>query len=300
MNRVDRLFAILLLLQRQQRIRALDLAERFHISERTIYRDMRALIEMGVPVATLPGEGYELLETFRLPPLMLTPEEAAALFLAGRMLMRIGAGEIALHAETALQKVAGVLPPETKARLTQMARVIDFFPAQIRFNWDEPYLTEVMDAIDSRHVIHLNYRAYQEADATERDVEPHQLTFADGAWYIQGYCRLRRDMRVFRLNRITALAVTAETFTPRMIVPERVETIPVMVRFSEPVLPHVRERQHYAFITEEDGILIYRVHALDEIQNWLLGFGADAQVLAPEALRDWLRNEAQRLINLLT
>jgi DNA-binding Lrp family transcriptional regulator len=153
MNRIDRLLAILLLLQRDRRTRAVDLAVRFAVSERTIYRDMRALTEMGVPLATLPGEGYELLDTFRLPPLMLSLEEATALFLAGRMLVRTGKGQIALHTETALSKVAAVLPQETKDRLHRMARMIDFFPTQDGLNWDEPHLMAIIAAIDTRRTL---------------------------------------------------------------------------------------------------------------------------------------------------
>lgn len=298
MNRVDRLFAILLLLQRSRRIRATDLTERFGVSERTIYRDMRALNEMGVPVATLPGEGYELLETFRLPPVMLTSEEATALFLAGRMLMHIGEGEIALHAETALHKIESVLPTNTKAHVHQMAHVIDFYPAQIRLNWDEPHLMQIIQAIEARKVIHLTYRAYKETDETERDVEPHRILFGDGAWYLNGFCRLRRAMHSFRLNRISVLEILPEVFEQRMIMPGRETVITVKVRFNERVLPHVRERQHYAFSSEDDhGTMTYQVHTLAEIQNWLLGFGASAQVLVPDTLREWVREEAQKLID---
>ena len=73
MNRIDRLFAILLLIQRKRRVRAIDLAQAFEVSERTIYRDMAALSESGVPIVALPGAGYELVEGYYLPPLLFTP-----------------------------------------------------------------------------------------------------------------------------------------------------------------------------------------------------------------------------------
>ncbi len=300
MNRIDRLLAILLLLQRDRRTRAVDLAVRFAVSERTIYRDMRALTEMGVPLATLPGEGYELLDTFRLPPLMLSLEEATALFLAGRMLVRTGKGQIALHTETALSKVAAVLPQETKDRLHRMARMIDFFPTQDGLNWDEPHLMAIIAAIDTRRTLHLTYRAYQQAETTERDIDPYHITYADGAWYVNGYCHVRRDMRSFRLNRITTLETTPATFQPRQMIPVPAEKITVRVRFDAKVLPHVHERQHYAFVEASGDVLVYQVNALDEIQHWLLGFGASAEVLAPDVLRAWLREEAERLIKRLT
>jgi len=80
MNRIDRLFATLLLLQSKKRIRSQELAQRFGISRRTVYRDMAALMEMGVPIVSLPGEGYEMMPGFYLPPLLFTPDEAGAVF----------------------------------------------------------------------------------------------------------------------------------------------------------------------------------------------------------------------------
>ena len=84
MNRIDRLFATLLLLQARRRLRAEDLAGHFEVSRRTISRDMAALAEMGVPLVSLPGEGYELMPGYYLPPLVFDEDEAAALFLGRR------------------------------------------------------------------------------------------------------------------------------------------------------------------------------------------------------------------------
>ena len=176
----------------------------------------------------------------------------------------------------------------------------DFFAAQTRLNWDEPFLIQIIDAINDQCTLQLTYRNYKDLTETERVVEPHRIMFADGAWYVNGYCRLRRDMRVFRLNRISSLVVNDETFEQRTILPPKIKTIKVTVRFSEQILPHVKERQHYAFAGEENDAFIYLVHTLDEIQNWLFGFGADAHVLSPKSLRDWMIQEAQRLIKLLT
>jgi predicted DNA-binding transcriptional regulator YafY len=300
MNRVDRLFAILLRLQHRGRVRATDLAQQFGISERTVYRDIHALNEMGVPVVGMPGEGYELLDTFKLPPLMLNPQEATALFLAGQMLVRLGEGDVTVNVETALEKIRAVLPRDARSRADAMARMIAFFPAQNRFTLDDPHLTQILDAIEEQQTLHITYQAYRTDDETARDLDPYQVEFAEGAWYVHGYCHLRQDVRSFRLNRISALFVKDEAFERRMVVPHKAKPITVTVRFSPGVIPHVRERQHYAFVDEYDGTMHYQVARLDEIRNWLLGFGAEAEVLSPESLRVWLREEAQKLIKLLT
>lgn len=114
MNRIDRLFAITLLLQAKGRVRARDLATWFEVSERTIYRDMGALSESGVPVISLPGEGYELMEGFYLPPLLFTPAEASALFLGAQMLASHATGRLPASAQQALDKVAAILPQDLR------------------------------------------------------------------------------------------------------------------------------------------------------------------------------------------
>lgn len=92
MNRIDRLFGILLQLQSKKRVHSKEMATAFEVSERTIFRDIAALIEMGVPIITEWGEGYELMEGFYLPPLIFTPDEASSLFLGARILSRQAAG----------------------------------------------------------------------------------------------------------------------------------------------------------------------------------------------------------------
>ena len=126
MNRVDRLFGILLQLQHRRRVRAQDLAAIFEVSERTVYRDMTALSEVGVPIIALPGEGYELMEGYYLRPLVFTPDEASALSLAAQMFMSQASGRVAAAAHLALAKLTAVLPAATRAArqcLTQDGRV---------------------------------------------------------------------------------------------------------------------------------------------------------------------------------
>jgi predicted DNA-binding transcriptional regulator YafY len=110
MNRIDRLFAILLTLQHKRRVRAQDLARQFEISKRTIYRDMSALNQMGIPIASLPGEGFELVEGFYVPPLMFKEEEAVALTLGLRLLTQQAAGSLTQSADSALAKIRSYCP----------------------------------------------------------------------------------------------------------------------------------------------------------------------------------------------
>jgi predicted DNA-binding transcriptional regulator YafY len=300
MNRIDRLFALVLLLQVKRHLTAREIAAYFAITERTVYRDMKALSEMGIPVAAQAGEGYQLLETFSLPPVAFTEGEVKAITMAARWFVRNSNGSLQRDTLSSLHKLHAVLTPALREQVEQFTQLIDHYPTDPPVDWEQPALRLVMQAVQQRRVVSIDYRSYQSDSFSSRDIEPTQLTFSQGACYVEAYCRLRRDQRSFRLSRILALELRDETFIPRTMIAAPTQRMEVCVRFAAHVLPHVRERQHYAFVREEDDTMVYSVEALAEIQNWILGFGADAEVIAPDTLRIWLRAEAQRLILLLT
>jgi predicted DNA-binding transcriptional regulator YafY len=302
---MDRLFAITVLLQSRARLRALDLAQRFGVSRRTIYRDMSALSESGVPIVSLPGEGYELMEGFSLPPLAFTPEEASALFLGGRLLTEHATGRLGMDAAQALEKLAAILPAPTRAWVERLTAIVGFIASRPRFDLDDSRLALLQDAIAERRVVHLRYHSRSRDEATERDVEPVRLHYNDGVWYVTGYCRLRTGSRDFRLERIEELAVLDEVFAPRDAGTETAQRIEVRVRFAASARRWVRERQHYGFVREQTGadggaVMTYRVEAIDEMLPWLRGWGPAAEVLTPVELREELREEAKQMVEMLT
>jgi len=179
MNRMDRLFAILLELQHRRRIRAKDLARQFEVSKRTIYRDMSALNQIGIPLAALPGEGFELVEGYYLPPLMFTENEAVALVLGSRLL--------AQSADSALAKIKVALPDPVRARSEALTNIIGFITPPAKFDLDDPQLLPIKNAIQERRILHLVYRGYRKEEVTQSAVEPHQLFYADGVWYLEAY-----------------------------------------------------------------------------------------------------------------
>lgn len=121
--------AYLLLFQSRGMMRAQDFAQRFEISERTVYRDIQALSEVGVPIVAMPGEGYRLMEGYYLPPVAFSPAEARALFLAVSMLAGFAAeGETQTAARTALEKVRAVLPAATLRQVEALQAAIVFLP----------------------------------------------------------------------------------------------------------------------------------------------------------------------------
>src|SRR5262249_31282260 len=270
------------------------------------YRDMAALSESGVPIVALPGAGYELVEGYYLPPLLFTPDEAAALFLGVQMLLAHMEGRTGADAERALAKVALVLPSLLRQNAERLAASIAFFMPTTRFDLDDPPLAASKQPTQDRRVVRIRYHSYSRDEITERDVEPHTLTYAGGAWYLNGYCRMRQDVRAFRLSRIERLELLRETFEPHQAPTTAPAAMNVRVRFDIRIARWVRERQHYAFQNEEpatggDGpVMIYRVHTLSELVPWLLSWGASAEALDPPELREQLRAEALKLAQLLT
>ncbi len=305
MNRIDRLFGILLQLQSKKRVHSKELAAAFEVSERTIFRDIAVLTEMGVPITTEWGEGYALMEGFYLPPLIFTPDEASSLFLGARMLSHQAAGKLSDASRQALAKLEAVLPKAAREQVEELSETIRFMLPERRFNLDDRRLVSLRQAIRHHRLIHIMYHSYTRDEVTHRQVEPYELIYAGDSWYMHGYCRLRQDTREFRLDRIDELRLLDETFTRRNLSESNQEYEIVQVRFAQEDQRWVHEDQHYAFQSEEtlaDGavIMTYHPNRALEMKPWLLRWGARVNVLSPLSLRVAIRQEAIRMAEILT
>jgi predicted DNA-binding transcriptional regulator YafY len=313
MNRIDRLFAMLLVLQTRELVRAEELARKFEISQRTVYRDVAALSEMGIPIVSRPSEGYSLMEGYFLPPLVFTPEEAAALMLGARLLALHAEGRLPQDAEQAMTKIAHVLPTQSREQVERWSEIIRFFVVRRGFTLDDRRLVDLQRAITERRAVEITYTGYRGEGPTTRVIEPHYLTYSDGIWYVNSYCRLRQDMRAFRLNRMEKYRLLKETFAPRTeaeFSQERIQpVIEVRARFGLEHVRWVRERQHYGFVREESAtvdaigagiVMVYEVQELREIQSWLFGWGSAVEVLSPPQLRAAMLAEAQKIVAMLS
>lgn len=300
MNRVDRLFGILLMLQRQSKVRAQDVAERFEISVRTVYRDMTALAEVGVPVYGTPNDGYRLSDGYLLKPVVFTPEEATALTLGARLLASGSSERLRQNALSALDKLDAVLPAPTRHRVRQRTDSVSFFSTRDGLDLDLELVGTIQAAIQARRCLRLRYRSENAREALVRRVDPLALSVDRGVWYLTGYCHLRRDQRSFRLNRIEDCTLLERRFRPRTVKPPARPTLDVVVRFDQQALRSADERAHYGLVAPEGDCRRYRVNDLREIRHWVLSWGASAEVLEPAPLRSWVRQQAQRLTEILT
>ncbi|AFZ66267.1 putative transcriptional regulator [Deinococcus peraridilitoris DSM 19664] len=269
-----------------------------------MYRDVLALNEAGVPIVSMPGQGYELMEGYFLPPLVFTPDEARAMFLSGRFFVAHAGGRTAQDAQLALAKLAVVLPAATRQDAERQAALVSFIEARTRIDFDSSRLRELQDAIQNRRVVHFSYHSRHRETPTSRVVEPERLWYHVNAWYLSGYCRSRQATRSFRLERMETLQILTEPFGERVTKQGGRAFQLVRIRFPDTQVRWVMERQHYAFqeaVAEEGGVIMtYRVETLSEMLPWLLGWGSAAEPLHPRELRDRVREEAQRVVRLLT
>jgi predicted DNA-binding transcriptional regulator YafY len=308
MNRTDRLLAMVLELQAKGWQRAEDLAARFEISKRTVYRDIQALSESGVPVVAVPGQGYSLVEGYFLPPLSFSADEALMLLLGADFMAQNFDAEYRKAGEAAVSKIEAVLGDNLREEVLYLQRSLRFIAASPS---DSPFLQQIRRAIIQRRVVRFEYHARMSesgdiaGEQTTRDADPYALVHVNGRWYMIGYCYLRRDTRSFRIDRIEHLEVLRRAFMrPKdysvhelQLTPREVE---VRALFDANVARWVREEQSFYLERAEDtpdGLLVtLRVRREDEVFQWLLGWGAHVRVLEPASLRQRIMGEARALL----
>lgn len=210
MNRIDRLFGILTLLQSKKYVTAEAIADRFNISIRTVYRDVKALSEQGIPVSFEQHRGYFIVPGYFLPPVSFTSEQAAALLLMETMVQGFADKSIQLHYSAALNKIKAVLRTTEKEALERLTQNIRFqLPGCIKNDFE--YLSHIQTAISSKTILQISYHNKKE-EVSQRRIEPLGLIFYAFNWHIVGWCHVRKDYRDFKVNRILQIKNTTEPF----------------------------------------------------------------------------------------
>jgi len=308
MNRTDRLVAMVMFLQGRRVVRAEELAQHFEVTVRTVYRDVAALSEAGVPVAGEAGVGYSLVKGYHLPPVMFTAEEAMALFVGGEMVKQFTDASLVSPMLTALLKIRSVLPRERQDDVERLAQsmAIEGRP-RAPDGIDQRVLLPLQQAIVARRVLRLTYRARDRREDTARDVEPLGVTFYGGAWYLVAWCRLRQDFRHFKIERVRGLEVRDEHFKPRpgfslrqhlAESAARTELLPATVWFADTAVERARRESFGGLGTErvvaggvEADMLTF---SYPWLVRWVLSFGGDAEIRAPREARRQMIEAVER------
>jgi predicted DNA-binding transcriptional regulator YafY len=227
MNRIDRLFGILILLQSRKHVTAEKISAQFGISIRTVYRDIKALIEQGIPLSFEQPKGYFIVQGYFLPPISFNSDEANALLLMERFLDGFADKSINQHYTTALNKVKAVLRTAQKEKLESLNENIKLQLPE-RLNNDYGHLSVLQNAISARCIIELNYKNNKE-EISNRAVEPIGLIFYAFNWHLIAWCHLRNEYRDFKVNNILNIKCTEIPFkkTEHMLLNDYMKMLPV-------------------------------------------------------------------------
>lgn len=211
MNRLDRLTSILIQLQSKRLTTAREIAQRFEVTNRTIYRDIQTLRLAGVPIGEEEGKGYFLVEGYRLPPVMFTMEEARALVTTHKILNYHAEGSLQQNYESALLKIKAVLSLKDKDKLEFLNSRIGF---QAPWAPTSLYLDQIQHSITESKKLKINYQAREKEQITERIIQPYAVYFSGAVWTTIAFCELRQEIREFRMDRIKELNIQATPFSP--------------------------------------------------------------------------------------
>lgn len=212
-KRLSRLTAILTQLQTKRLLTASELASKFSVSNRTIYRDIKALEQAGVPILTEDGKGYSLMEGYRIPPVMFTESEANALITAEQLILKNKDASFVKEYTEAILKIKSVLRSNTKDKANLLSNRI-VFRQNIENDRTSNYLATLQLALTNFNLTKINYHSTETNQTTERTIEPFAIYSTKENWLLIAFCRLRKDFRTFRLDRILKLNVLNEQFEP--------------------------------------------------------------------------------------
>lgn len=307
MNRIDRLTAILIQLQTKRIVKAEEVADRFEISLRTVYRDIKALMEAGVPIGSEAGKGYFIVDGYHLPPVMFNQEEAGAMLLAGKLVEKMTDKSVRQAYESAMNKIRAVLKETEKDHLENLDSVMEVHYSQWRRKPDLPnhFITDIQKAVAYKEVLKLVYLSSKN-ETTEREVEPIGLFFYSGAWHLIGWCRLRKGYRDFRSDQIKEMKLTGNHFDGSNLLSlqeyfktfdaEHRGLIKVKLSFQKSAN---HSRPFYGAINQKDlGDRIqveFLLDNLDHAARWILMYGSTVEIDEPEMLKVIVAQRAEEL-----
>ncbi len=305
MNRIDRLTAIILLLQGGKRT-ASEIAQRFEVSRRTVFRDIEALCEMGIPIVTEAGAhgGYTLMPDYSLAPLQLTLHETLLLRLALSSITQLGATPFKQERESLLAKIQALLPAQHHQNAEQLLQTVQLdIPVRA---YATPFLEQLIASARSGQWLRVTYRS--ERRTSQQTILPRRLHSTGGLWYCEAYALERQEERIYRVDRFTDVSPTQEpelSTPPHPRLPYNHPSHPeVRIRLTARGVLMLESNPHFGDAIQrmgedEGGLLCFRWRPAenDWLARMLLSLGPDAEILAPDELRALVGQMARDIAN---
>jgi predicted DNA-binding transcriptional regulator YafY len=317
-----RQWQLLQLLDRPQGVTVEDAAQALGCTARTVWRDLRVLEDGGLPIyderAPDGRRGlWRVEDSFRAKlPLKLTLSEIAALVMSREFLAPVGASILGSAVATAFDKITRVLSRDAMALLERMRDTIGVRETGAKLQLPAAgHMPAIQTGLVERRALRMRYYSFQRDAETEREVDPYYLTHFGGGLYLVGYCHFREAVRVFAVERVRAVEVLRRRFEipagfdPREYLDKawgilQGDLVTVRVVFSPRVGRYIKERlwhssQRVRDLPDGRVEMTLRVADTLEVRRWVLGYGVDAEILEPEALRAAMREQALALASRL-
>ncbi len=305
--RIDRMLAIIVILLNKDRISASELADKFEVSVRTVYRDIEAINMAGIPVISYSGNngGFGIMENYRIDRQLLTLND---MFMILSALKGVNTGVRDVKIETAIEKITNLVPIEKSDEMELHFKrlVIEMVPWGFSDRQKNTF-KKIQSSIESDSLLKIGYSSAK-GENLERIIEPMTLLLKGYTWYLFAYCRKRRDFRIFRLSRIRSLRILNQNFTRRDASytdyirqdDESPSMVHLILRFS----PKIRARvidyfEEEQIDTRPNGDMIVRVsYPEDEwVYTNILSYGENVEVLEPPHIRKIIREKAKKIYN---
>lgn len=311
MNRIDRISAILIQLQSRRVVKAADIAERFNISLRTVYRDVKTLEEAGIPLIGEAGVGYSIMDGYRLPPVMFTREEATAFLTAEKFVEKLTDASTMTNYKSAMYKVRAILKTTEKDMLEGMDSRIAVLKNVIQENIPaNNHIQTILHSIVQKNILTINYFAHHSQEDTKRNIEPIGIFYLSGYWHLIAYCRLRNDYRDFRIDRIKNLKVTDDLFhddhptlkdyIAQTAKEKQLETVVIIV--EKKIHGFLDGQKYYSGFVSEKEVngqveMTFLCDSLEGFARWYMMFGDQAEIITPDSLKERVRVIMDKLMH---
>jgi predicted DNA-binding transcriptional regulator YafY len=302
LKKLDRVTAILTQLQSKPIVKAKDLAAKFDVSVRTIYRDVKTLENAGIPIIGEAGSGYSLMDGYKLPPVMFTKEEVLSFITAEKLMQKFLHQSLGNHYQTAMEKVRSVLKYSDRNLIQNIEKQIDVYNYHPKTEDNiQNIIPIILESIAEKKQLTLEY-ATVDSKVSMRTIEVVGVFFEFNYWYIMAFCTLRNDFRQFRVDRILQIFKTQNPFLQEYGQINDYRQNPngnktkVRLLVEKRIIGHlVNSKKYYGLVEEierEDKVeMIFETDWInDGFPRWLITFADFAEVLEPEGLKEKLND----------
>lgn len=313
MNRIDRLSAILIHLQSKKIVTAGEIAERFDVSKRTVYRDIRSLEEAGVPIGAEAGVGYFIVDSYHLPPVGFSKEEASALLIANKLTQKLTDKTLQDNFNSALYKIRSILNVSEKEFIEKIDNHIEVFSSSTiqKSSIPEKIIDTILKGIDKKLTLKLAYNSLSKSEDTCRLVEPVGICHYSFNWHLIAFCKLRNDYRDFRIDRIRSISLTDENFNQEnkpsirdyfSHITSNSEVFLVRLHVNKEIIPQINQSKYYFGFIEEKDLgekveMSFLSNSEEYIGKWILTLVEDVEIIEPEQLKSSIVKLVEKLQN---